>query len=329
MRALAGLVLAALTASPATAQSEVPPPRRPQAVAPGVWLIAEGILPRRQPDGNTVIFQGPRGLVVMDTGRHAWRRQAILDFAKSRRAPVVAIVNSHWHLDHVSGDPALKAAYPRAKLYASRAIDEALTGFLARSAAEAQPYLAPGKLPPETQEDIRGDIATTANGQALRPDIPIDASGPRKLAGLTLQVNLASDAATAGDVWIYDPRSRVAAVGDLVTLPAPFLDTACPQGWRRALAQVWATPFQTLIPGHGAPMTRPQFAAYRLAFDQVIACAASDRDKADCAADWTRAVTPLLGPDPADARRAQAMTEYYVQDVLRAHHGKSADCKAA
>jgi len=327
MRALAGLVLAALAASPVAAQPAAPPPPLPQAVAPGVWLIPGGIPPKRQPDGNTIVFQGPSGLVVMDTGRHPWHGQAILDFAKARRAPVVAIVNSHWHLDHVSGDPVLKAAYPHARIYASRAIDEALTGFLARSAAEAQPYLAPGKLPPETQEDIRGDLATIANGQALRPDVPIEASGPRRLAGLKLQVNLAPDAATAGDVWLYDPRSRVVAAGDLVTLPAPFLDTACPKGWQAALAQVWATPFEILIPGHGPPMTRPQFAAWRLAFDQVIACAASDRDKTDCAAAWTRAVTPLLGPD--DARRAQVMTEHYVQDLLRPNQGKSPTCKAA
>ena len=47
------------------------------------------------------------------------------------RLPVVAIVNSHWHLDHVSGNAALRAAYPRAQVYASDAIDGAMRGFLA------------------------------------------------------------------------------------------------------------------------------------------------------------------------------------------------------
>ncbi len=324
MRHAAFATLFALAATPVLAQT---PAEQVQPVAPGVWMIASAFPPHRQPDGTTVIFRAPRGLVVMDTGRHAWRRQTILDFAKAQRRPIVAIVNSHWHLDHVSGDPALKAAYPGAKLYASRAIDEALTGFLARSAAEAEPYLAPGKLPPETQEDIRGDIATTANGATLKPDIAIEGSGVRDLGGLRLAVNLAPDAATAGDVWLYDPKTRVAAVGDLVTLPAPFLDTACPKGWAAALDQVAATPFTTLIPGHGAPMSRIQFHLYRAAFNEVVACAASSRDKADCAAAWTKAVTPLLGDDAAMAKRAQGMTEYYVADVLRAHGGKSAYCK--
>ena len=170
MRALAGLVLAALAVSPAAAQpaaATAPPKPEAQAIAPGVWLIPGGILPRRQPDGNTVVFQGPRGLVVMDTGRHAWHRQAILDFAKARRSPVVAIVNSHWHLDHVSGDPALKAAYPHAKLYASRAIDEALTGFLARSAADTGVASSP------VRRACRAMVAVVALADTKPPARPV------------------------------------------------------------------------------------------------------------------------------------------------------------
>ena len=303
-----------------------PAPPQAQRVVPGVWLIPGGILAKRQPDGNTVVFEAPQGLVVMDTGRHPWHRQAILDFAAARHRPVVAIVNSHWHLDHVSGDPALKAAYPAARIYGSRAIDDALTGFLPKSAADAQPYLDSGKLPPETVEDLRADMATIKAGQALRPDVVIEASEVRKLAGRRLQVNLAPHAATAGDVWVYDPKTRVAAVGDLVTLPAPFLDTACAVGWSAALGQVWATPFKTLIPGHGPVMDRAQFAVYRQAFDALVDCAASTAGKTDCAAAWTAAVTPLLGADPVEPKRAQGMTEYYVADVLRANGGKSPYC---
>jgi glyoxylase-like metal-dependent hydrolase (beta-lactamase superfamily II) len=331
MGKLAAVTAATLALVGADAGAEplpAPPPPQAQLVAPGVWLIPGGILPRRQPDGNTVVFAAPRGLVVMDTGRHPWHARAILDFAQARHAPIAAIVNSHWHLDHVSGNPALKRAWPGARVYASRAIDAALSGFLARSAAEAQPYLDSGKLPPETAEDIRGDMATIRDGQALRPDVPIEASGLRDLGGRRLQVNLAPHAATAGDVWIYDPRTRVAAVGDLVTLPAPFLDTACPRGWSAALGQVWATPFKTLVPGHGPVMDRPGFALYRRAFDALLDCAASPASRAECAAAWTEAVKPLLGPDPVDARRAQGMTVDYVSGVLRAQGGKSAYCAA-
>lgn len=322
------LMLAALAAVLIACAARAADPPQPEAtlIAKGVWLIPGGIVPGRQPDGNTVVFAAPAGLIVMDTGRHRWHRAAILDFALAQGRPIAAIVNSHWHLDHVSGNPDIRAAYPGLKVYASNAIDAALTGFLARSAKEAQSYLDGGKLPPDIAEDVRGDIATFHDGAALRPDVVIGRSAAWIVAGKSLQVNLASNAATDGDVWVYDSATRVAAAGDLVTLPAPFLDTACPDGWSKALGVIAKTPFKTLIPGHGGPMSRAQFGAYRKAFDALIACAATARDAAACAADWTAAVAALPGAGPE--KQAQGMTLYYVKDVLRAHGGKSAECRA-
>jgi glyoxylase-like metal-dependent hydrolase (beta-lactamase superfamily II) len=301
----------------------------PQRLAPGVWLIPGALRPDREPDGNTVIFVGPKGLTVLDTGRHLAHRQAIKAFAESRHAPIVAIVNSHWHLDHVSGNPYLKAAYPQAKVYASRAIGAALAGFLVKSAADSRKYLDSERVSPRMKEDIRGDLATIANGAALRPDAPVDASRVITPGGRTLDLRLAPNAATDGDVWVYDRETKVAAVGDLVTLPSPFLDTACPQGWKTALAQIWRTPFRIVVPGHGAPMTRAGFASYRDAFSALIECSGSQRAGAACASDWVTATAALGGDGARDLRLAQSMTEYYVSDVLRAHGGKSAYCRTA
>ncbi len=256
----------------------------PQSVASGVWLIPGGIRPNRQPDGNSVVFEAPEGLVVIDTGRHAWHREAILSLARAQRKDVVAIVNTHWHLDHVSGNPDLRAAYPQVRVHASSAIDGALTGFLPASAADSAAYLDDPKIPEETREDIRADLLTIQNGGALKPDVVIAASGTTALGGLALRISLVPDAVTAGDVWIYDSARRVAVLGDLVTLPAPFLDTACPQGWKAALDAVAATPFEVAIPGHGAPMSRAQFLLYQAAFEAFIDCSGSTTT-GDC---WAR-----------------------------------------
>lgn len=326
-RATAAL-LACVLAGSAWGQA-APTPPEPQTLAKGVWLIEGSFLPNRQPDGNTVVFRGSQGLVVIDTGRHLWQRQAILALAKAQDAPIVAIVNSHWHLDHVSGNPDLKAAYPAARVYASNAIDDALAGFLKDSAADANAYLKSATLPPETVEDIHNDLATTANGAALRPDDPIRASGVRTLAGRRLQVNLARHGPTAGDVWVVDPQSGVAAVGDLVTLPVPFLDTACVAGWKSALAQVAASPFETLVPGHGKPMNRDEFARYRRAFEAFVDCAISTQGKDACATAWTQSVGSLLRINSIDPRRAERMASYYVEEVLRPHGGNSKFCKAS
>src|ERR1700743_2244633 len=101
---IARSVLAAASLVASAACAEAPPPPKAQNIARGVWMIAGGMFADRQPDGNTIIFDAPEGLIVMDTGRHQWHREAILDFAKVRKKPIAAIVNSHWHLDHVSGN---------------------------------------------------------------------------------------------------------------------------------------------------------------------------------------------------------------------------------
>ncbi|MEA2946792.1 MAG: hypothetical protein QOI40_2122 [Alphaproteobacteria bacterium] len=107
--------------------------------------------------------------------------------------------------------------------------------------------------------------------------------------------------------------------GDLITLPAPFLDTACPAGWSKALGEIDNTPFNTILPGHGGPMSHVQFGAYRKAFDALIACSATAREADACAADWTKAVANLPGAGP-DAQ-ARSMTLYYMKDVLRKNAG--------
>lgn len=325
MKAHAAMAFAVCVAIAGAARSDTPPIPQAQAIARGIWIIPGGMLPNRQPDGNTVIFAAPQGLIVMDTGRHKWQRQAILDFARARGQPIVAIVNSHWHLDHVSGNPDIRAAYPGLKVYASDAIYGALKGFLPKSAADSKPYLHDKTLPVETLEDLRDDMATIDNGKALLPDVVVDRSDTRKIGGKSLTVNLARNAATDGDVWLYDSATKVAAAGDLITFPAPFLDTACPAGWSKALATIDQTAFTTVVPGHGSPMNHAQFGTYRRAFDDFIACSASMRDAKECGLDWANAVQTL--PGAASAKGMQGMAAYYVSDVLRAHGGKSAYCK--
>lgn len=324
-----GITLAALgTFTPGWPDTNPVAAPAPQGVATGVWMVPGGIPPDRQPDGNSVIFDAPAGLIVVDTGRHSWQREAILALARAQQKKIVAIVNTHWHLDHVTGNPDLRAAYPDLTVYASDAIDAALTDFFPASVKESAGYLDDPQIPQETRDDIRGDLLTIQNGAALKPDQVISESGTMTLGGRRLRLNLARDAATAGDVWLYDEQSRVAVLGDLVTLPAPFLDTACPEGWKVALQQVAATPFEVAIPGHGGAMTRAQFLLYQAAFEAFIACSNSVRPQDECATSWADSIRTLLAEDPPEQQRAREMAGYYV-GMLRANGGRSKYCAAA
>jgi hypothetical protein len=106
------LLILAVAEAAASPPPAAPPP---QEIAPGIELLRGAILPERGPDGNTLVFDAPQGLVVVDTGRHTWHSDAILAYAKSRNRPVAAIINTHWHLDHTSGNGPRQGSLSRAR----------------------------------------------------------------------------------------------------------------------------------------------------------------------------------------------------------------------
>jgi hypothetical protein len=63
-------------------------------------------------------------------------------------------------------------------------------------------------------------------------------------------------------------------------------------------------------------MTHAQFSDYRVAFDRLLACAASDAAASTCRAGWMRDADALV--PPADHALANALLDYYLEQVLRA-----------
>jgi glyoxylase-like metal-dependent hydrolase (beta-lactamase superfamily II) len=285
-------------------------------IAPGTYLVEGETTPNRQPDGNSIIIVAPRGLIVFDTGRHKEHAQRLLDFAREQNRPIAAIINSHWHLDHVGGNPLLRAAFPDIRVYASSAIDAAREGFLADYRAQLVTEMAQSAKKPEAQESMRAEIALIDEGAALGPTETITSSGPVNIAGRGLQLHLESHAVTAGDVWVFDPETRVLLAGDLVTLPAPLFESACPARWRASLAQLEKVPFDWLVPGHGAPMHKPEFMAYRKAFSKLLDCAAGNAGKNDCIDGWSSDASALI-TSSKDASYARTLIRYYLDNYLR------------
>ncbi|MEP6548364.1 MAG: MBL fold metallo-hydrolase [Gammaproteobacteria bacterium] len=285
-------------------------------IAPDTYLIAGAATPNRQPDGNSVIIAAPQGLIVFDTGRHQDHSQAILDFARAQNQPVAAIINSHWHLDHVGGNPRLRNEFPDLKVYASSAIDAARAGFLADYRVQLMTEIGRSAKDPGAQASLRTEVALIDAGAALGPTDVVAKSARLSIAGRALQLNLETRAVTAGDVWVFDPKSRVLLAGDLVTLPAPFFESACPPRWRDSLASLEKAPFVRLVPGHGAPMQRKEFDVYRKAFSQLLDCAAGDSKKSDCVDGWITDAAVLI-PSSKDVSYARTLIDYYIDNYLR------------
>lgn len=292
-------------------------------LATGVELLPGRFVSGEQPDGNTLVLDGVGGLIVFDSGRHAAHTQAIVDYAHARELPVAAIVNSHWHLDHVGGNAMLRKAYPALRVHASGAIEDAMHGFLANYRAQILRALAKPDGDGAQAAVLRGELELIDAGPALYPDERIVKGGMQSIAGRPVQVGLETRAVTAGDVWLFDPSTRVLAAGDLVTLPAPLFDTACAARWEDALAHLDGIDFETLVPGHGAPMARAQFATYRKAFGRLLACVASKRAKESCIDGWMKDAGSLI--PAADRKLARGLLDYYIDNSLRGDAGKARD----
>jgi glyoxylase-like metal-dependent hydrolase (beta-lactamase superfamily II) len=282
-------------------------------VVPGVHLIRGAFVPGSQPDGNSIVLDAPEGLIVVDTGRHAAHTQAILDFAKSTERPIAAVINTHWHLDHIGGNAMIRREYPNVRVYASGALKDALTGFLANYRKQLQEMIASTKDAGQ-KKAFETEVALIDAGAKLAPDVTIASSGRQTIAGRALMIGLESNAVTAGDVWVLDEEAGVLLSGDLVTLPAPFLDTACPKNWQVSLEKLGKLDFDLIVPGHGSPMTRKQFAAYASAYGALLACAGSDRPQIECSDAWIHAVGALM--PGYDDRFTHSLMAYYL-DVLR------------
>jgi glyoxylase-like metal-dependent hydrolase (beta-lactamase superfamily II) len=288
-------------------------------------LIPGAVPMDKGPDGNTVILDAPKGLVVFDTGRHPEHAQAILHYAKQRRRPIAAIVNSHWHLDHTTGNWDIRRAYPHVAVYASNALEGALATYLKQGREQGDKVLADPKTPAAQKAELLRGRAVVDHPERIRPNHVVSRSARMRIAGRWFDVHLSRFAASEGDVWLYDRKTRTLLAGDLVVGIVPFLDTACAEGWAKALGEIDRVPFVTLVPGHGDPMTRADFRQWRLAYGNLLDCAQGPSEKSACIAGWQADAAKFI--DGAHREYVGQALAHYIDRRLRAADEQALYCK--
>ena len=189
-----------LTAGLAMAAEEEPDRFRFRALGDGSSTVTTKGRLRVQTDGDLddAVIDDVALLVLPGADTWLSGHERALDLARQLRLagrPVAAIINTHWHLDHSGGNAEIRAAFPRAEVYASHAVDGALTGFFPPSRKSAEEFLASGQASPELEAEIRRDFAAMDDVESLRATRPVTTSGEVRLAGRRLQLNLARFAA--------------------------------------------------------------------------------------------------------------------------------------
>lgn len=198
------------------------------------------------PGGNIAAFNGPDGLILVDSGmpNRANDLQAAARKLGGGR-PVAVLINTHWHLDHAGGNAAF--GKDGAKIWATANARKRLS---TDQFNEAFQMKSPAS-PPEALPVLTFDEAEFECG------------------GETIHMVAVPPAHTDGDLVIHFRKADVIHAGDLFTNGGyPNID-ASSRGWiggmiaaaDRILAM--AGPKTRIIPGHGPLSTPDDLHAFR------------------------------------------------------------------
>lgn len=286
--ALCGLILAA----PAFAAPSVEEvfARTSTAVAPRVWLIAKPAVTDPPFEGNTVVIEQEKGLVVVDAGGSpASGRAIVAEIRRLSAKPVTWLIYTHYHGDHNLGAGALKTAWPDLAIVSTAQTRANMTGpamgyvkTYARSYAELAAFAARQADDRALPAALRDGWRRTAEaGPAMveaYTDMQVHPAERTFEARLNLpdpkapvEIAYLGRANTDGDAVVWLPQQKVLITGDIVVAPIPYAAHTFPGEWIQVLGKVKAYGFTHLIPGHGAVQTD------RAYLDRVIAALESVR----------------------------------------------------
>ena len=186
----------------------------------------------------------PKGVVVVDAlGSPILAQKLIAEIKKVTNQPIVALIVSHYHADHIYGLQEFKKI--GAKIYAQ---------------GEGRNYLS-SETAKQRLIASRIDFAPWVNAstQLIAADVWIDKQTKLNIGGIEFLVSRVGPAHAPEDLMVYVPSEKVLFAGDLVFRGRiPFVGNADSKGWLTALDAIEELQSQIVIPGHGAYSTNPR-----------------------------------------------------------------------
>jgi len=237
------------------------------------------------------------GVVVFDslgTPSLAWQlRQLIRDVTDQ---PVVKVVVSHYHADHIYGLQVFKDE--GAQIIAPAGSLDYLQSTAAAERLEERRF----SLDPWVNERTR----------LVTPDVIIDKPMNFSMGGVDFRIDYLGSAHSEGDQTLYVVNDRVLYSGDIIFEGrVAYLGDADTKHWLETLAAMQTAELAALVPGHGPVAKQPnkalaQTRAYLSHIRQVMGEAVQNMDDfADAyeAADWS-AFAGLPAFEAANRRNA-------------------------
>ena len=192
---------------------------------------------------NIGFIVGNKGVAVIDSGGSpkigGRLREAI---RKVTDLPILYVINTHVHPDHILGNAAFKDDHPT---FAGH--DKLAAAMVQRKDA----YL-------RNQPNWVG--ADAVGSEMIPPTLAIIGTQTIDLGGRTLQLTAHPAAHTNNDLTVFDMATATLWTGDLLFIErTPSFDGDL-KGWLKVISQLHGIPAKRAIPGHG-PVTADWHAA--------------------------------------------------------------------
>jgi cyclase len=275
-----------------------------QAQAPKVITVEklkDNLFVLKGGGGNTAVFVMADGVTVVDAKNPGWG-QPILDKIKVLTdKPVIRLINTHTHADHVSGNVEFPAT-----------IDIVTQE---NTKANMEKMVAPTGFPPATTNIFKDNNGKGMPKRTFKDKMTIGGGNDR------VDLYYFGRAHTNGDAWVVFPALRVMHAGDAFSgKNIPLLDAnnggsgvAIPNTLQKAYDTV--KDVDIIITGHSTQMTRPDLKEY-IAFNRDFLSDVSAAKKAgkgvdEVAASWKiPAKYTGYAPPAADRLKANVQVVY-------------------
>lgn len=229
---------------------------------------------------NGALIVNKSGVVVIDSHSTPASSATLIEAVRQiTDTPIRFVVNTHWHVDHHSGNETYAETYgPQVNFIAHHHTREDIPTLGREQYEQSAPYRtmplekagemletgvnSDGQVLSETQrmeierfhDAQEAFLERSSDFDFTLPNLTLDNSLTLHGDPNTIEVKYLYPAHTRGDVVAYIPEQKVLIVGDILTKPILWTWSSHPRDYIRTLQELEQLDIDHIVIGHGGPV---------------------------------------------------------------------------